>query len=663
MKGRPCRFRAGDAKRDRRAGIQRRVPIDEAAEWLEADGLGGYASGTVGTLRSRRYHGVRVTATTPPTGRMVLVAGLDVAVESGGPAEALTAQRYEPGVTHPARAAIESFACDPWPTWVYRLADDTRLRAELFCISGRAATMLRWTRLDGAGAVRLRVRPLISARDYHTLQHENGSVNTKVIESGARVFWRLYEDVPGVVCVSNGTWTSEVAWYRQFLYEEERCRGLDAVEDLIALGALEFDLDRGPAVLAVTAAAAGDDLDASNLACSIARAADAERARRVSLGGPLERAADQYLVRRGIGRTLVAGYPWFTDWGRDTFIAMRGLCVATGRLDVARDILLEWATAGSRGMLPNRFADAGEAPEYNSVDASLWYCVVVGELLAHPGASAVLSAHDRSELEAAVTEILRGYARGTRYGIRCDDDGLLAAGEPGVQLTWMDARVGERVITPRIGKPVEIQALWINALDAGSRVSRRWLPIRDAARQSFAERFWNDARGCLFDVVDVDHVRGRADESVRPNQVLALGGLPLSLVCADRARQALDLVERLLWTPMGLRSLSPDTPDYAPRYTGGPAERDAVYHQGTVWPWLIGPFVEAWWRLHGATTAAAAEAEARFLAPLDEHLRSAGLGHVSEVADGDAPHHPGGCPFQAWSLGELIRIRRLLGRT
>lgn len=635
--------------------------IDEAAEWLEADGLGGYASGTVGTLRTRRYHGVRVTAVTPPTGRTLLVAGLDVEVGDADHAVALTAQRYEPGVTHPARAPIASFVRDPWPVWTFDLGDGSRVRAELLCTSGRARTLLRWTRIGGRGPLPLRVRPLLAARDYHGLQRENPAACVAASHHGARVTWRLYDGTPEVVCLSNGAWTDAATWYRQFLYTEERERGLDAVEDLVALGALTFDLDREPAVMAVGNAEALSDLDPGRLVECVAAAADAERARRAALGGALEQSADQYLVRRGIGRTLVAGYPWFTDWGRDTFIAMRGLCLATGRLDVARDILLEWTTAISRGMLPNRFPDAGGEPEFNAVDASLWYVIVIGELLAHPGARAVLSRHDRAELASAAVAILDGYARGTRYGIGCDVDGLLMAGAPGVQLTWMDARVGDHVITPRIGKPVEVQALWINALDVGTGVSGRFRATRDAALAAFSARFWNQQRECLFDVVDADGVRGRDDAAVRPNQILAVGGLRRSLLPIDRARRVVQVVESELWTPMGLRSLSPRDAAYAPRYRGGPAERDAVYHQGTVWPWLIGPFVEAWLRVRPSSPDAVAEARARFLAPLERHLQEdAGLGHISEVADGDAPHAPDGCPFQAWSLGEYLRVQRVL---
>lgn len=372
-----------------------------------------------------------------------------------------------------------------------------------------------------------------------------------------------------------------------------------------------------------------------------------EAARRRPLT-PLDRAAESFIVRRGGGNTIIAGFPWFTDWGRDTFIAMRGLVLARGRYDVAASILLAWADTVSEGMLPNRFPDHGSEPEFNAVDASLWFVVVVHEFLAAAAAADAV----RARLEGAAAAILDGYAAGTRFGIRVDDDGLLACGVPGVQLTWMDARVDGRVITPRIGKPVEVQALWINALRCGGA---HRTALADRAQAAFCARFWNPAANALHDVVDVDHVAGTADSRMRPNQILAVGGLPHRLVGGDRAAAVVAAVERELLTPLGLRTLARGDPQYQPRCEGGVAQRDGAYHQGTVWPWLIGAFVDAWLGVNGDDDAHRAEANTRFLSPLQAHLKVAGLGHVSEIADGDPPHTPRGCPFQAWSLGELIR--------
>ena len=341
---------------------------------------------------------------------------------------------------------------------------------------------------------------------------------------------------------------------------------------------------------------------------------------------------------------------------------MRGLVTARGLFSEAEAILSAWANTVSEGMLPNRFVDSGDAPEFNSVDASLWFIVAAQDFLeAARGAGYRTAPLMEDRLFAAFEAILHAYASGTRFGISADIDGLLRAGEPGVQLTWMDAKVGDWVVTPRIGKPVEIQALWVNALHAGGARSTKWRELEQKARASFAARFFNPLNGGLYDVVDVDHVAGTFDSKIRPNQILAVGGLPLALVEGTAARRIVDLVEERLLTPLGLRSLAPDDPDYRSHYGGDAWQRDSAYHQGTVWPWLIGPFVEAWLRTRANPTASMEEARERFLAPLMSHLLTAGMGHVSEIADADAPHTPRGCPFQAWSLAELIRIDKALG--
>jgi predicted glycogen debranching enzyme len=629
---------------------------DETREWLETDGLGGFASGTVGGVRTRRYHALLLAATTPPTGRMVLVSGFDAWLQTDHGPQAVSTQRYAPSTLYPdGMWHIEAFATEPWPRWRYRLADNTALEQELFVPHGRAAVVLRWRLPAPVAGATLRLRPFLCGRDYHALHHENPALRCAADGAGEHLVFRPYAGVPAVHMFANAGWAADSTWYRNFLYSAERERGLDAVEDLASPGVLSWDLGAGDAVWILAADdaladLAGDGAGALDLADRLTRG---ERRRR-RVFSPLHRAADAYLVRRGDGLTVIAGYPWFTDWGRDTFIALRGLCLATDRLDEARRILLAWAGAVSQGMLPNRFPDRGERPEYNAVDASLWYAVAVHDYLQRDHAGAA----DARLLRAAVEAILDGYAAGTRFGIRADDDGLLAAGEAGVQLTWMDARVGDRVVTPRIGKPVEVQALWLAALWSAARWAPRFAAPLARGRAAFAARFWNEARGCLFDVVDVDHRPGTADATLRPNQVLAVGGLPLAVLEGKRARRVVDAVERDLYTPVGLRSLAPGEPGYAGRYEGDGPSRDGRYHQGTAWPWLLGPFVEAWVRTHGDDTAARDAARQRFLAPLLAHLDQAGLGHVSEIVDGDPPHTPRGCPFQAWSLGELLRLDR-----
>jgi predicted glycogen debranching enzyme len=338
---------------------------------------------------------------------------------------------------------------------------------------------------------------------------------------------------------------------------------------------------------------------------------------------------------------------------------MRGLCLATKRLEEARSILLEWAGAVSNGLLPNRFADDGESLEFNSVDAALWFIIAVHEFLVTAGK---VAPGDRKRLRAAVEAILDGYMKGTLYGIRMDTDGLLACGVPGTQLTWMDAKVDGHVVTPRIGKPVEVQALWLNALDIGAGFSGHWAAVRDKGMESFRAKFWNAEAGALYDVTDVDHQAGANDASIRPNQLFAIGGLPLSLIEDPRAKQAMETIERQLLTPAGLRTLAPGSPGYVGNYQGGVHQRDHAYHQGTVWPWLTGPFVQAWLKVHGDTKTRRQEARKRFLEPLLHHYEQAGLGHIAEIADADEPHTPRGAPFQAWSLGEIIRLESLLAK-
>jgi predicted glycogen debranching enzyme len=632
-------------------------------EWLEADGLGGFASGTVPGIRTRRYHALLLTAKTPPTGRMVLVNGFDAWVETPAGRYAISSQAYGPDVTHPDGATrIAGFELEPWPRWIFALPDGTRVAQEIFVPKDSSSVAVSWKLLAGAGAVTLTLRPFLSGRDYHALHHENPAFRFDAADgpAGLRSF-HPYPDVPSIAVRSNGFYEAAPEWYRNFLYAEEKARGLDCAEDLACPGTFRFDLSAGEAIWLAAAQGHEAALGTAGADAALESLRSTERRRRAAFSDPLNRAADAYIVRRGAGRTIVAGYPWFTDWGRDTFIALRGLCLATGRLAEAEGILLEWAGAVSEGMLPNFFPDAASEPEFNSVDASLWYVVAVYDYFeAMAAAGRVADRSNVRKLQDAIEAILTGYAAGTRFGIRADADGLLAAGQAGVQLTWMDAKVGDWVVTPRIGKPVEVQALWLNALWIAGAFSDKWRQLHDRGIASFQERFWNEAAGCLYDVVDPDHAPATVDATFRPNQILAVGGLAFALLEGERARRVVDAVESRLATPLGLRTLSPGDPAYTGRYEGGPLQRDGAYHQGTAWPFLAGAFVDAWVRVRGGTDEAKSEARGRFLAPLRAHLDEAGLGHVSEIADGDPPHTPRGCPFQAWSVGELLRIDRVI---
>ena len=400
-------------------------PIDPNAEWLEADGLGGFASGTASGIRTRRYHALLLTATTPPAGRIVLANGFDAWVETPRGTFAISSQRYSPDVVHPDGVSrIESFEYEPWPHWLYRIDDNLVIEQEVFVPKGESAVFMSWrvvAGIDDAGQpgsptpatadIKLRVRLFLSGRDFHSTHHENSSFKFDAEQNGGRVTFRSYDAVPAVIGYSNGQYTHDPTWYRNFLYSEELARGLDAAEDLASPGLFEFSLSEKPAVLML--AAEGHAItDVESIEAHHARVRSTEHARRQHFSNPLERAADAYLVNRGKGKTLIAGYPWFGDWGRDTFIALRGLCIATGHLKEARDILLQWAGTVSEGMLPNRFPDQGEQPEFNSVDASLWYIIAVNDyLLAAKKQPTLTDDCHTKKLSAAVEAILAGYSR------------------------------------------------------------------------------------------------------------------------------------------------------------------------------------------------------------------------------------------------------------
>lgn len=666
----------------------------EQLEWLEADGLGGYASGTASLVRTRRYHALLLAARTPPTARYTLVNAVECWITRGESTLSeptpipLTRHRYSSGILAPADAApIIEFAPDPWPRWRFAIDETLTIEHDLFVPRGMPATALTFRAISSGPAstrqpITLHIRPLLSFRDHHALHHENPSFNFEPIlvegkgPQGDRLHWHPYGDAtPGLVVQSNGDYRHDPTWYRDFLYSEEAARGQDCREDLASPGIFSFDLSSGAAVMVFEAL----DSHLPRPSCvSAVNTVDVWRAselRRRKNHDPLTRAGSAYIVQRrstnpasnAPGRSIIAGYPWFTDWGRDTFISMRGLCLATGQYDDARAILLAWAATIDQGQIPNRFVDDDAEPEFNAVDASLWFVIAAGEFLSRIKSDPRLcSPQDRATLESAIISIVRGYRDGTRYNIGLDTrDGLIRAGQAGYALTWMDARIGSWCITPRIGKPVEIQALWINALAIAETIDPQWSTWRTRAVESFNARFWNPASGCLFDVVDHNFIDGVSDDSLRPNQLFAIGGLPLAILPVDRARSVVNVVERSLWTPMGPRSLAPDHPSYRPHYQGNLESRDVAYHQGTVWPWLAGPFIEAWLRVHTAADSspasilrAKAQARDRFLRPLMASMHTAGLGHLAEIADAEPPHTPRGCLFQAWSMGELLRLDR-----
>lgn len=633
------------------------------AEWLETAGNGAYATGTVSRVRTRRYHTLLMHADSPSSGRRMLVPGFDAWIEFGGTRFPITQQRYHGAEPDPGFwGTITDFEFRPWPAWTFATPAGT-WREELFISADSGETVLRWSGADVPPAARFYLRPFLSCRDYHALRTRDDSFNMEPVQiDDSLLVWRPYLDAPGMAIFTSGTYSHEPYWYEHFDYSEERTRGFDHMEDLASPGVFSWPLGHGApepaAILRALAPGAPDPGPIADVSEHATALASEERERRL-VPEPLAIAAEQYIVNRGAGKTIIAGYPWFADWGRDTFIAIRGLCLSRGDLDNAQAIVVTWADVAEDGLLPNCFCDDRDTPDYCAVDTALWFIIAAHELLAEcrrvKRSDRAFAARVRKLSDA----ILAQFISGTNFAIRADEDGLIAAGVPGRALTWMDARVNDEPVTSRVGKPVEVQCLWVNALETARRRSPDMNALLKTARRSFVDRFWHAGRGYLADVVDAGHIPGTEDAALRPNQIFAVGGLPSALVPKRIGRKIMETVHRELYTPLGLRTLAPGDPAYCGRYTGGPAERDSTYHQGTAWPWLMGPFGEAYLRVHGATAEARAWVREHCLDPLRAHIELNGLGHLPEIASGDPPHTPDGCPFQAWSLGEFLRLEKL----
>lgn len=634
--------------------------LDQALsrEWLETNGLGGFASSSIAGANTRRYHGLLMAATNPPVGRVLLLSKLEETLLIAERRVDLATNEYA-GAVHPRGLDfLVGFRLDPFPVFTFE-CEGVLLEKAVFMPHGQNTTVIayRLLRAPAKANVELELRPLIAFRDYHSTTHENGALNPALQQEPGLVSVAPYPGLPRLYLAHNA---AEVgmpgSWYRNFFYRLEQERGLDAVEDLFNPMMLRFVLSQASDAIVI---ASTERQDANHAAAY--REAELRRRKAIQQAAAaddfarsLALAADQFLVSRGDGSTVIAGYPWFTDWGRDTMIALPGLTLLTGNAHLAKNVLRTFAVHVDRGMLPNRFPDHGEAAEFNTVDATLWYFEAIRAYGAATGDYSLI----KNELYPVLTSVLDWHIKGTRYGIRMLDDGLLHAGEPGVQLTWMDAKIGDWVVTPRSGKPVEIQALWYNALNIMEEFAgrfgdapnqRRCKTVSALLHSTFNRLFWNQSAGCLYDLVD----GGAPDASIRPNQIFAVS-LPHSMLAPDRARQVVEVVERELLTPVGLRTLNHNSGAYRPRYQGSPLERDAAYHQGTVWPWLLGPFVTAYVKVNGGDVDARRRAE-QMMSGLREHLSQAGLGQISEIFDADAPHLPRGCFAQAWSVAEILR--------
>jgi len=567
--------------------------VNSKGEWLQTNGTGAFAMGTEEGLNTRRYHALLVASLKPPVERYVLLSRVEEEVFLEGHRYAIACCQY-PGVAI-SNPYLKEFNAKPCATWRYDLGG-ARLEKQVYLIGGKQATVVRY-RADRP--MTLRVRPFTAYRDYHSLRKASDDP---------------YGSLPPLHFEHSGRFEADAKWYYNIEYLTELERGLDFREDLYTPGVIVLELP-------------------ANEWCPILARIEA-----AEVAEPVER-AEPFTVRRADGKpTIVAGYPWFTDWGRDTMISLPGLLIVPGRLEEAREILKGFLAHLNQGLIPNRFPDSGESPEYNTADATLWMFQAMRHWLAASGSETFL----RDTFYPAAKEIIAWHRRGTHHDIGVDpEDHLLSAGKPGSQLTWMDAKVGDWVVTPRHGKPVEINALWHGALTLAAAWSEQlgdktdFFEEAQRVQNSFRTKFWNARRICLFDTLAPE---GRVDK-IRPNQIIAVS-LGHGLLPSLQRQAIVRVVERELLTSVGLRTLSRKDPDYHPRYQGSPAQRDAAYHQGTVWPWLLGPYVDAYFHAFGHVETS--------LAPPDL---------TAEIYDGDEPREARGCPFQAWTVAEIARVR------
>ncbi|MGA0286468.1 MAG: amylo-alpha-1,6-glucosidase [Phycisphaerales bacterium] len=625
-------------------------------EWLVTNGLGGYASGTIGGMLTRRYHGLLVAATKPPTERRLLLAKLDETLETGTESIQLAGNVWQGGMVEPdGFIHLERFRLiGSIPTWTIAVGP-FRLRKQIFMPHGRNAVAVRYELIRGPHPVTLRVKALANHRGHHQVTGGHAfDAEVSNIDHGVRVALPAVRDLDAIdlfLQCENGVAEPAGEWFENFLLQVEWNRGYDHLDNNLHAADLVLRLEPGGHATVVAGTEAMDAIDGRGLL-----EAELDRQRGVieaaaasAAPAPIRHlvlAADQFMVRREDGgepgTSIIAGYPWFSDWGRDTMLSLPGLCLATGRAEAAGGILETFARHLDGGLLPNRFPDEGTAPEFNSVDASLLYLEAVRRHVAAVADDALLA-----RLWPSLEAIVESYVAGTRHGIGVDPaDGLVRAGEDGLQLTWMDAKVGDWVVTPRMGKAVEINALWYSGLRSmaafASRLGRdggSYATLADRVESSF-DRFWNPETGCCFDVLDGPE---GDDPAIRPNQLIAaaLEHCPMS---AERRERIVALGAERLWISLGIRTLAPEECDYIGVYRGNQRTRDAAYHQGTAWPWLMGPFLEAHHAVHGDDEFVLAA-----LRPFLEHLKDAGLGSISEGVDGSAPHEPGGCIAQAWS--------------
>ncbi len=622
-------------------------------EWLLTDGLGGFAMGTALGVNTRRYHALLIAATKPPVGRIVALHSLIEQLVIDEETIDLSTQQFgDDDDLHPEGwRSLEGLSQDPGGeyVWTYKISDvqvERRLKIE------RRKAIIRYVVSGLDKPAILRIRPFTPMRDFHSVMTEAAGPCEVLAEDEHWVKIARGDDILALSC--EGLWRRETQWWRTFSYREDRARGQEALEDVWSPGVFEFEIKprSGPWTCELHAEMNSQSTDVT-------------REMPLALHPPqkrLEWAAEQFVVQRaastGWFTTVIAGYPWFGDWGRDTMIALPGLLLCTKRFAQARSALLMFAHHLRRGLMPNVFNDYGKGAAHNTVDASLWFVHVVREYILASGDDEV------DELLDACRSILFAYRNGTDFDIHQDEDGLITAGDAESQLTWMDAKRNGVVFTPRHGKPVEINALWYNAMmsfaeltpDDKERIG--WRESAERTGRAIQERFWWDDLQCLHDVLRSTDGKWMPDWKLRPNQIFAVS-LPYSPLTNEQRIRVVGAVRDRLLTPYGLRTLDPADPGYCGRYEGGLMQRDAAYHNGTVWPWLIGAYCEAVLRVGNFSDDAKNEVR-ETISPLLLELDRSCLNQIAEIYDGDEPQRPSGCPAQAWSVAEVLRILRLL---
>jgi predicted glycogen debranching enzyme len=668
-------------------------------EWYVTNGLGGYAASSLVGATTRSYHGLLVAALRPPVERDVLITKIDETIELPDKRMLkLGVNEYQDGTIDPqGYNYLSTFSLEAdVPCFRYRLDENITLEKRIWMEYGQNTTYVQYILSTTPGSVAsdqslvLTLTPFCLYRNYHATTHGDANWHFLVEDQENRCRIRAYDTAPACTLIlePSAQFTPMGEWYWGVKHRRETERGLPDVEDVYLPGTFRVQMVPGQHITIVLSSEPQLQAEFGSpqheTAVDNARERHQQRIQQLletasRSKGPLPEqdpvfarlviAADQFIVARpantndnrsGSGqepaasdrKTIIAGYPWFTDWGRDSMISFPGLLLSTGRYNEARGLLKAFASYTYGGLIPNRFPDAGEAPEYNTIDGTLWMFQALDRYLKTTGDWSLLN-----ELFLTLSSIIDRHVEGTIYGIGVDpSDGLLRGGVPGVQLTWMDARVGDWVVTPRHGKPVEVNALWYYALtcmetwaEQFSLDPARFGQLRSKVSENFIRRFWYDAGGYLYDVVDVEGVAGQNDASLRPNQLFAASLTP-SLLSEEQKRSMLQKVTDALLTPMGLRSLSPDNPSYCKHFNGNQQQRDGAYHQGTIWPWLIGPYIDVHLSIYNDH-----EAVRSLLQPLIQHLWDACLGTISEVAEPEPPFTPAGCFAQAWSVAEVLR--------